>query len=88
MPGTRPGRPTLGLLREHRDGVEHPGDDRACRGRVITCDVGGLSSRLRRALRSHLTRIHLPLLGQGDDFLVAGEVAAVIGADWATHFLA
>src|SRR5664280_346614 len=33
------------------------------------------SARLRSAVRCHLTRIHFPLLGQGSDVLVTGEVA-------------
>jgi len=53
-----------GLFRKHRDGIEYTltTDERPLR----RCrDVGASSSRLRSALRSHLSRIHVPRQRRG-----------------------
>src|SRR5262245_4068683 len=77
VPGTRPGRPSPGCSAS----AAAASSTRATTSRAASGSSAAMkeasSSRLRSAVRSHLTCIHLPLPGQRRDLLVGGEVACV-----------
>src|SRR5438128_1597102 len=73
--GTRPGRPSPGCSAS----CATASSTRAITRRAATASSAAIkeasSSRFRSAVRSHLTRIHFPLLCQSNEILVTGEFA-------------
>jgi hypothetical protein len=65
------------LLGQPRNRLEYPLDHETVATESSAAMKEASSSRLRSALRRHLTPIHFPLLRQGSDVLVAGKVACV-----------
>src|SRR5664279_5204087 len=77
VPCTRPGRPSPGCAASCATASSTRSTTRRAATESSEAITDASSSRLRSAVRSHLTRTHSPLLRQGGDVLVAGKVARV-----------
>src|ERR1039457_1104496 len=77
VPCTRPGRPSPGCSASCATASSTRSTTRRAATESSAAIKDASSSRLRSAVRSHLTRIHFPLLRQGGDVLVAGKGACI-----------
>src|SRR5450631_1137844 len=77
VPGTRPGRPRPGCSARIETASSTRLTTRCAAAVSSVAMYVASSSMLRSALRSHLTRIHFPLLGHCNHVLVAGKFTGI-----------